>query len=169
MFKEINLELGLPQEEVLATNGEEILIGYLSIDMGGVICCGVGQTLYDIDKYISTVELIHLSNKPPKQYKKYGEQEFLTDWKYMRQKYMNAPTHIKAFTPYERTLFNNLTEKDQDEIKKAMEALFRQQNITIKRMLLRPDHFLRDFDTYLTAYYAKDSKLYGEAKKVNKL
>lgn len=79
------------------------------------------------------------------------EREFLSDWKFAREKMLNKPTNIKKLNPDERRNFLELMPAYEiNYFRQAMTGLFSQKNMFDSNQL-RPSHFLRDMN--IEKYY----------------
>ena len=95
----------------------------------------------------------------------YLEKEFLEDWKKVRLHFLKAPTNIKKLGTFESRCFD-LAIKDfsKEDIRNAMQCLFKQEVQDIKSMFLQPKHFLENVEKYHNAHISKEYKLYGSKK-----
>ena len=95
----------------------------------------------------------------------YLEKEFLEDWKKVRLHFHKVPTNIKKLGTLESRCFD-LAIKDfsKEDIRNAMQCLFKQEVQDIKSMFLQPKHFLENVEKYHNAHISKEYKLYGSKK-----
>lgn len=96
----------------------------------------------------------------------YPEKLFLENWSTCRLSYLNKPTHIDKLTNWEKTNFTVAVNKfGKEKINLALHGLFKQENIQIQSMVLKPNHFLENVDKYYQAEMSKEYELYGKKKK----
>ena len=106
-----------------------------------------------------------INNKPINNKPIYLEKEFLEDWKKVRLHFHKAPTNIKKLGTFESRCFD-LAIKDfsKEDIRNAMQCLFKQEVQDIKSMFLQPKHFLENIEKYHNAHISNEYKLYGSKK-----
>lgn len=96
--------------------------------------------------------------------------DFCKDWNELRTDKLRSKSNLNRIP---ENLLNNLNEiyrsYSREEIRNAMKALFAQKSVVSASMKSHPKHFLEYFETYLQAYNDKDIKVYGEAKKEDRL
>ena len=95
----------------------------------------------------------------------YGKHEFFQDWNELRSKHLKKPSHLNfmSFTDLE-SLKELSKDSSREDIKKAMVGLFKQKNLPNgnTNMQSNPTHFFKCFNSYLTAFYDANDKLYGK-------
>ncbi|TRO65491.1 DUF4373 domain-containing protein [Christiangramia sabulilitoris] len=96
----------------------------------------------------------------------FTENDFLEDWAKCRKTYKNADSNLKRLKPEDLANFKKFREDyTREEFRMALKGLFQQENIKYNTMITHPTHFLERVDTYVEAFLAKDSKLYGSKQK----
>lgn len=79
----------------------------------------------------------------------YTEQKFLKRWKDARLHYDKKPTNISELKFHSRSKFEKLLKNyNEKEFDKAIQGFFEQD--TFPQTRINPDHFLENFDQYLT-------------------
>ena len=95
----------------------------------------------------------------------YLEKEFLEDWKKVRLHFHKVPTNIKKLKTFESSCFDSaIKDFSKEDIRNAMQCLFKQEVQDIKSMFLQPRHFLENVEKYHNAHISKEYKLYGSKK-----
>ena len=95
----------------------------------------------------------------------YTEKEFLEDWKKVRLHFHKVPTNIKKLKTFESSCFDSaIKDFSKEDIRNAMQCLFKQEVQDIKSMFLQPRHFLENVEKYHNAHISKEYKLYGSKK-----
>lgn len=125
---------------------------------------------HDIKQSESIVQSIDSINKQYTinniQDTRYPEKLFLENWSTCRLSYLNKPTHISKLTNWEKTNFNiAVNQFGKEKINLALHGLFKQENIQIQSMVLKPNHFLENVDKYYQAEMSNEYELYGKKKK----
>ena len=96
----------------------------------------------------------------------YREGDFFTDWNDLRTKHLNKPSHLNSLGSQDaKNAFQEIKANyNQSEIQKAMIGLFKQKKLPNgnTQMQSSPKHFLTHFEPYHTAYYDKNTALYGK-------
>ena len=107
----------------------------------------------------------------------YTRNDFLLDWNTLRLKHLNKPSHLNILRGEDLDNFNDIIkdyrengveiDEIRDSFKVSLIGLFKQKKLPNdnKVMQSNPKHFLKYFNTYLTAYHDKNTALYGENKK----
>jgi len=98
----------------------------------------------------------------------YTKALFLIDWNTLRIKHLNKPSHLNSVPSDAMDNFKELLKNyTSEDFKFALIGLFKQKKMPndISSMQANPRHFLKTFETYLTAYHDKNTALYGENKK----
>jgi len=115
-------------------------------------------------KIINPTVQVEVEEKEKEEYI-YTEKEFLEDWKKVRLHFLKAPTNIKKLGTFESRCFD-LAIKDfsKEDIRNAMQCLFKQEVQDIKSMFLQPKHFLENVEKYHNAHISNEYKLYGSKK-----
>ena len=94
----------------------------------------------------------------------YEKEDFLKDWNELRKIHLKQPSFINSLTSSDREMLNDLI-KDYsvEDIKNGMIGLFKQKVLPNGQTTMQsnPKHFLSHFNSYLTAYHDKNTKLYG--------
>ena len=97
----------------------------------------------------------------------YDKSTFLQDWNILRTKHLKKPTYLNSINAEGLELLNNLS-KDykRDDFTAAMVGLFKQQKFPNDNTTMQsnPIHFLKFFNSYLTAFHDMNDKLYGVNK-----
>ena len=94
-----------------------------------------------------------------------SEKLFLLDWNELRLKHLNKKSAIKVLDTDSREIFNDLIKNySREEMQEAIVGLFKQKKLPNGNtsMQANPKHFLKFFNTYLTAFYDKNQELYGK-------
>lgn len=103
----------------------------------------------------------------------YSEIDFLNDWNKIRYEILNKPSNQNRIGRYSsKADFKELQKiYKAEDFKQAIEALMRQQQMPNGNESMRtdPKHLLENFERYVAAYADKNTKLYGEKKKVDRL
>jgi len=102
------------------------------------------------------------------EYTKTQEQLFLEDWNALRLKHLKKQTNLKMLSGDDKDNFKELSKQyNTEDFTHALIGLFKQKKLPNdnKVMQANPKHFLKFFNTYLTAYHDKNNALYGENKK----
>ena len=95
-----------------------------------------------------------------------SEREFLQDWNDLRKRVFNKPSHLNRIGNFEDK--NNFVDLCKDYNKEdfvnAMTGLFKQKKMPNDNTTMQsnPSHFLKYFNSYLTAYHDKNVMLYGK-------
>ena len=107
----------------------------------------------------------------------YTKALFLVDWNILREKHLGKPSHLNILRGEDLDNFNDIIkdykesgveiDEIRDSFKVSLIGLFKQKKLPNdnKVMQSNPKHFLKYFNTYLTAYHDKNTALYGENKK----
>lgn len=100
---------------------------------------------------------------------KYSISDFIQDWNSLRKKHLNKPSFLNKLSGYDdQNNFNDLTDSyTRDDFKNAMIGLFKQRKLPNGNTTMQsnPSHFLKFFNSYLTAYHDKNKELYGKQEK----
>lgn len=104
---------------------------------------------------------------------KYSEKDFLSDWNELRTQHLKKPSHVNRIGSHDdKNNFRDLC-KDykRDDFKNALIGLFKQKKMPNDNTTMQsnPSHFLKFFNSYLTAYHDKNTMLYGKKEKENRL
>tara|TARA_R110000803_G_scaffold82128_1_gene148185 strand:+ start:26 stop:679 length:654 start_codon:yes stop_codon:yes gene_type:complete len=97
----------------------------------------------------------------------YTKNDFLIDWNVLRLKHLNKPSFLNTLRGEDLDNFTELTKDySQDDFKNALVGLFKQKKLPNDQtsMQSNPKHFVKFFNTYLTAYHDKNTNLYGKQK-----
>lgn len=98
--------------------------------------------------------------------KAYDTTEFLTDWNSLRLKHLKKVSHINRIGNNEDLSNFKDLKKDyaRDDFKNAMVGLFKQKKLPNGNtsMQSNPSHFLKYFNSYLTAFHDQNDSLYGK-------
>jgi hypothetical protein len=95
----------------------------------------------------------------------YTKNDFLIDWNVLRLKHLNKPSFLNTLRGEDLDNFTELTKDySQDDFKNALVGLFKQKKLPNDQtsMQSNPKHFVKFFNTYLTAYHDKNTNLYGK-------
>ena len=95
----------------------------------------------------------------------YTKNDFLIDWNVLRLKHLNKPSFLNTLRGEDLENFTELTKDySQDDFKNALVGLFKQKKLPNDQtsMQSNPKHFVKFFNTYLTAYHDKNTNLYGK-------
>ena len=97
----------------------------------------------------------------------YKEKEklFLEDWNELRLKHLKKKSNIKILDVDSREIFKELIKNySREDMQQSIIGLFKQKKLPNGNtsMHSNPKHFLKFFNTYLTAYQDKNECLYGE-------
>lgn len=99
---------------------------------------------------------------------KYEVSDFLKDWNELRTQHLKKPSFIKKLTSYDDENSFKALAKDYnaEDFKNAMIGLFKQKKMPNgnSTMQSNPSHFLKFFNSYITAYHDKNTSLYGTKK-----
>jgi len=105
-------------------------------------------------------------DKDKDKYIMYNKDDFLKDWNEVRTKHLKKPSHLNRIGSFDDVNNFDSLKKDysREEFKYAMIGLFKQEIMPNGNtsMQSNPSHFLKFFNSYLTAYYDKNTKLYGK-------
>jgi hypothetical protein len=96
----------------------------------------------------------------------YNKKEFLNDWNELRKEYLKKPSFLNTIDRNSEDNFKKLLNHyGRKDFKNAMIGLFKQKKLpnNLTTMQSNPKHFLKTFESYLTAYYDKNTNLYGKA------
>ena len=117
----------------------------------------------NIDKQINNE-----TNKPTNQV--YSENEFLKDWNELRKKHLKKPSFLNSLgKPDDKENFYELIKNySKDDFRNALIGLFKQKKLPNDNTTMQsnPSHFLKFFNSYLTAYHDQNPDLYGKIKEV---
>lgn len=97
--------------------------------------------------------------------KDYSKELFFEDWNELRKEHLKKPSFIKSMSSYDLAEFKELKKAyTRDEFRIALIGLFRQKKMPndITSMQTNPTHFLKFFNSYITAGNDKDSSIYGK-------
>jgi hypothetical protein len=99
----------------------------------------------------------------------YSEQEFLDDWNNLRLEYLKKPSFLNLMNKIEdRETFKELKQNySREDFQNALVGLFKQKKFpdNNKSMQSNPSHFLKYFNSYLTAFHDRNTNLYGQETK----
>ena len=97
----------------------------------------------------------------------YTKGEFLKDWNELRLQHLKKPSFLNTLRGEDLDNFKDLA-KDykQEDFKFSLIGLFKQKKLPndSTSMQSNPKHFLKFFNTYLTAYHDKNTDLYGKTE-----
>jgi len=95
----------------------------------------------------------------------YTEKDFLKDWNDLRTEHLKKPSFLNRLTNEDLTnlkdLLNNYKKEDFNN---SLIGLFKQKKLPNGNTTMQsnPSHFLKFFNSYLTAYHDKNVMLYGK-------
>lgn len=95
----------------------------------------------------------------------YGKEDFLNDWNSLRKEHLGKPSFLNTIDRDSEDNFKQLLNNYQKEdFKYALIGLFKQKKLPngMTTMQSNPKHFLKTFESYLTAYHDKNTELYGK-------
>ena len=93
------------------------------------------------------------------------EKEFLNDWNDLRLKHFKKKSSLRVLDVDSRDIFNELIKHySKQDMQNAIVGLFKQKKFPDNNtsMVSNPKHFLKFFNTYLTAFEDKNESLYGK-------
>ena len=95
----------------------------------------------------------------------YNKSGFLKDWNELRLKHLKKSSFLNTLRGEDLDNFNDLL-KDykQEQFTESLIGLFKQKKLPndSTSMQSNPKHFLKFFNTYLTAYHDRNTNLYGK-------
>jgi len=98
--------------------------------------------------------------------KEYSEKEFLMDWNEQRKKHLKKPSYLNLLGKTEdKEIFRELIlNYSREDFQNALVGLFKQKKFPQdnKSMQSNPSHFLKHFNSYITAFHDKNTNLYGK-------
>lgn len=100
----------------------------------------------------------------------FSERDFLKDWNKYRLKHLNKPSHVMKLSRDENGYLNDLSKDySRDDFQCALIGLFKQKKMPNGNTTMQsnPKHFLTHFNAYLTAFYDRNTSLYGQDKPEN--
>ena len=95
----------------------------------------------------------------------YNKKEFLKDWNDLRTKHFKKPSFLNTLYPDDELLLKDLLKGNtKEDVRNAMIGLFKQKKMPNGQTTMQsnPSHFLKFFNSYLTAYHDKNDNLYGK-------
>ena len=95
----------------------------------------------------------------------YSKKEFLKDWNELRTKHFKKPSFLNTLYPDDELLLKDLLKGNtKEDVRNAMIGLFKQKKMPNGQTTMQsnPSHFLKFFNSYLTAYHDKNDNLYGK-------
>lgn len=98
----------------------------------------------------------------------YGIKGFLNDWNKLRKEHLGKPSFLNTIDrDSEDNLKQLLNNYKMEDIQSALIGLFKQKKLPngMTTMQSNPKHFLKTFESYLTAYHDKNTELYGKTEK----
>jgi hypothetical protein len=99
----------------------------------------------------------------------YSEQEFLDDWNTKRQEHLKKPSHLNALVKIEDSekFIELKSNYDRIEFQNALVGIFKQKKLPQNNSIMQsnPSHFLKYFNSYLTAFHDRNTNLYGQEAK----
>lgn len=97
----------------------------------------------------------------------YDLKTFLEDWNTIRAKELKTPSNLNYLSSPDKQEFNALAKAyNQEQFKNALTGLFKQKEFPNGNtsMQSNPGHFLKFFNSYLTAFNDRNVGLYGKQK-----
>jgi hypothetical protein len=98
----------------------------------------------------------------------YTHTEFLKDWNSLRTEHLKKPSYLNRMgNDDDKRNFEDLkTDYSKEDIQNALIGLFKQKHLPNGNTTMQsnPAHFLKYFNSYLTAYHDKNQELYGEER-----
>lgn len=98
----------------------------------------------------------------------YDEVEFVSDWNELRTEHLKKPSYLKRIGSQEdvRNFKDLLKSYVRLDFRHGMIGLFKQRVLPNGNTTMQsnPSHFLKFFNSYLTAYHDKNHALYGREK-----
>ena len=98
--------------------------------------------------------------------KEYSEKEFLSDWNEQRKKHLNKPSYLNLLGKTEdKEIFRDLKRNhSREDFQNALVGLFKQKKFPQNNISMQsnPSHFLKYFNSYITAFHDKNTNLYGK-------
>ena len=99
----------------------------------------------------------------------YTKNDFLIDWNVLRLEHLKKASFLNTLRGDDLDSFKDLI-KDykQQDFKYALIGLFKQKVLpnNMTSMQSNPKHFLKFFNTYLSAYHDKNNSLYGKLEAI---
>lgn len=96
----------------------------------------------------------------------YSQEEFLCDWNAKRVLHLKKPSFLNSLgKPEDRENFQELKRNyTREDFQNALVGLFKQRKLPQNNssMQSNPSHFLKFFNSYLTAFHDKNTDLYGK-------
>ena len=102
-------------------------------------------------------------------YNKTSEQLFFEDWNDLRLKHLKKKSSLRMFDVDSRDIFLELYKHHtREEIQNALIGLFKQKKLPNDNEVMQsnPKHFLKYFNTYLSAFEDKNTNLYGKTETI---
>ena len=90
---------------------------------------------------------------------------FFEDWNDLRLKHLKKKSSLRMFDVDSRDIFIELSKQHtREEIQNALIGLFKQKKLPNDNEVMQsnPKHFLKYFNTYLSAFEDKNTNLYGK-------
>jgi len=112
-----------------------------------------------------TVQVEEKEKEKEKEQDVYTKKEFLQDWNILRTKHLKKPSHLNSITFDDDNLLSNLSkDNNRDDFTSAMVGLFKQKKMPNDNTTMQsnPSHFLKFFNSYLTAFHDANDMLYGK-------
>ncbi len=97
----------------------------------------------------------------------YTKGQFVEDWNELRIKHLKKPSHLLGLNREDESNFKELMiYAEREQVRQGLIGLFKQKKMPNGNTTMQsnPKHFLTHFNAYLTAFYDKNSSLYGQDK-----
>lgn len=95
----------------------------------------------------------------------FTKKEFLSDWNTLRLEHLKKQSFVNTLSIDDENKLRKLSKDySRDDIQFALIGLFKQKKMPNGNtsMQSNPEHFLKYFNSYLTAYHDKNESLYGK-------